>query len=461
MIRIKSPLSFALALALSINAGCAADEFETKDEAGDGGAAGAAGASSGGSQATGGASGASSGGGADSGAGAGGSGGASGSSSGGASGSSTGGTGSGKTPAGSACSADADCATGFCTDGVCCQSDCSGPCESCNQPGNAGSCQPHADGTDPDQDCLDSAKGTGACAGACDGSGACKMPGTETTCGQTTCVSGKQTGSACNGKGECLVAQTSCAPFTCSGSVCATKCDTDAQCANAGSYCKAGACVPKQALGAACTASNQCTSNACVDGSCCASASCGPSFSCSSGTCQCNGVTCAAGDQCVLWYEDGDGDGFGDKTKPMLGCSSKAPVVSGKTFVKNADDCFDANKNAFPGQTQFFPLHRGDNSYDYDCNGTEQKKHPTITNPSCRDCHGYGSSTAACSLTCGTLGLQSMGLSCNLPNNCGGPKDTFAYGVEVGCGGTGNLFTCSTLCSSGTIGLGPTQQNCR
>lgn len=459
MARFPSRFSFSLALAMSLNAGCAADEFEPNEGSASGGAAGAAGTS----PTTGGAAGAASGGSASSDAGAA-SGGTAGDASGGASGSAGasagGGSGGGQTPPGLACNADADCASGFCTDGVCCQSDCSGPCESCNQPGQAGSCQPHAAGTDPDQDCLDAAKGTGACAGACDGAGACKMPGTEKACGQTVCVSGKQTGSACNGKGECLATQTACAPFTCNGNLCATKCETDAQCADSASYCKAGACVPKQALGAACTASNQCKSNSCVDGACCASASCGPSFSCSSGTCQCNGVTCAAGDQCVPWYEDADGDGFGDKTKPVLGCSSKAPVVSGKSFVKNADDCFDNNKHAYPGQTQFFNIDRGDGSFDYDCNGADQKKYVTIANPQCRDCHGY--TQASCSLTCNTaLPLLSMGLSCNLPNNCGGPKDTFAYAFDVSCGGTGNLYTCSTACGTGTIGVGMVQQSCR
>ena len=36
------------------------------------------------------------------------------------------------------------------------------------------------------------------------------------------------------------------------------------------------------------------------------------------------------------------------------------------------NDCYDRNPEAFPGQTKYFPTHRGDNSFDYNCNGVEE-----------------------------------------------------------------------------------------
>ena len=32
-------------------------------------------------------------------------------------------------------------------------------------------------------------------------------------------------------------------------------------------------------------------------------------------------------------------------------------------------DCYDGNASAKPGQTGWFTVHRGDNSFDYDCSG--------------------------------------------------------------------------------------------
>ena len=45
------------------------------------------------------------------------------------------------------------CLSGFCADGVCCNSACLGVCESCNQPALNGMCAPVAIGTDPQMEC--------------------------------------------------------------------------------------------------------------------------------------------------------------------------------------------------------------------------------------------------------------------------------------------------------------------
>ena len=64
-----------------------------------------------------------------------------------------------------------------------------------------------------------------------------------------------------------------------------------------------------------------------------------------------------------IWYRDADGDGYGDRQSSLR--SPKAPP----DHVANALDCFDRNRDARPGQTKYFADHRGDGSFDYDCDG--------------------------------------------------------------------------------------------
>lgn len=66
---------------------------------------------------------------------------------------------------GEVCADGSDCASGFCADGVCCESACDGLCESCALPSAAGSCEPIPAGTDPEDEC--------AGALVCDGARSC------------------------------------------------------------------------------------------------------------------------------------------------------------------------------------------------------------------------------------------------------------------------------------------------
>jgi hypothetical protein len=66
-------------------------------------------------------------------------------------------------PLGQGCSGASGCSSGLCVDSVCCESECAALCFSCNTQAMAGSCRPHAAGTDPDLEC----------AGVCDGVGSC------------------------------------------------------------------------------------------------------------------------------------------------------------------------------------------------------------------------------------------------------------------------------------------------
>lgn len=67
------------------------------------------------------------------------------------------------------------------------------------------------------------------------------------------------------------------------------------------------------------------------------------------------------------FYRDADGDSFGDPATALASCSKP------DGYVDNALDCYDANKLAYPGQKGRLAEHRGDGSFDYDCDGVERK----------------------------------------------------------------------------------------
>lgn len=178
---------------------------------------------------------------------------------------------------GAACTASVQCTTGFCADGVCCDSACSGSCDRCNQMGTAGTCSPAASG-DP-------------------GSPAC---GTVT----------------CNGTlVDCPILCTSGCPM--------------------GTYCSGTYCSAVKADGVACTAANQCGSGFCADGVCCNSACGGACDSCSAangasadGVCTLLGAsrvcrnatsTCDREERCTGASPDCPSNGFVDAG---VGCGS-------------------------------------------------------------------------------------------------------------------------------------------
>lgn len=73
----------------------------------------------------------------------------------------------------------------------------------------------------------------------------------------------------------------------------------------------------------------------------------------------------------VTYYKDGDGDGFGG-TETMSSCTPP-----GDGWVTKPGDCFDGDKNVFPGQAGFFmtPYQKpdGTKSFDYDCSQNEEQ----------------------------------------------------------------------------------------
>ncbi|MGZ3448977.1 MAG: kelch repeat-containing protein [Polyangiales bacterium] len=132
---------------------------------------------------------------------------------------------------GAVCGRDGDCQSLHCADGVCCNTACTGACQSCSL-----------------------ATSKGACTGV--------------------------SGAPVHG---------SCAPYlSCASGACVTSCASSSDCTT-GSYCGGGKCLVEKANGVACAAAGACTSGNCVDGVCCDSACDGQCESCSEtaskGTC--------------------------------------------------------------------------------------------------------------------------------------------------------------------------------
>jgi hypothetical protein len=184
------------------------------------------------------------------------------------------------------CSVNTECASGFCTSGVCCDSACGGPCVTCNLVRSVGTCTPVAAGApDPSGICRNEMASTCGQTGLCDGAGSCDYHPQGTVCAPSSCSEGFVTQvSVCDGKGTCTSGpKLSCGPFGCApnGLTCSRGCPNgDAICA-AGAYCTGDEqCTAKKTSGGPCASDHECLSGVCASGVCCDSACEGPCQSC-------------------------------------------------------------------------------------------------------------------------------------------------------------------------------------
>jgi hypothetical protein len=255
-----------------------------------------------------------------------------------------------------------------------------------------------------------------ACAGTCGGARACNYPGTTKTCGTAFCNSRRDVGTfVCDGNGGCAPTLASCTAYACDDSKgsCRTQCTAHVECLT-DDYCSGSAtCLPKKTNGITCTTGDECTSGACSGGVCCNTACDGQGLTCTEalhvGQCQCMGVTCAAGVACQVFYQDADGDTYGNATGTILagtakaGCMGAAPPTG---FVADNTDCDDGDANAHPGQTAYFATaSAGKHSFDYNCDGALQKQTPEYPGGSCKFCGSPG----ACSTTSTTCASANSG----------------------------------------------------
>ena len=85
---------------------------------------------------------------------------------------------------------NADCASGFCVNNVCCNSACTGTCMSCSLAGSVGTCSPIAPGAPPlvASQCPVAAASTCGNDGTCNGAGACRKYVIGTQCAAASCA---------------------------------------------------------------------------------------------------------------------------------------------------------------------------------------------------------------------------------------------------------------------------------
>jgi hypothetical protein len=90
---------------------------------------------------------------------------------------------------GDTCAMGMDCKSGFCADGVCCNTACDTTCKSCNIAATKGTCTNIPVNTPDDAPvCNDMSTGGKS---ACDGAGACKLKAGEVCTNDASCLSGK------------------------------------------------------------------------------------------------------------------------------------------------------------------------------------------------------------------------------------------------------------------------------
>jgi len=221
---------------------------------------------------------------------------------------------------GSACTMGTDCPSGFCADGVCCDTACdaSSECMACNVPGKEGTCSAVSKGMQDPDTCAGADQ---VCDGTCKSAGGKKLVGElclgNNDCYNNRCIAGNICGLS---KGEPCSEDYVCANKLCENNVC-VECTMDAQCASG--MCDTNSKACKIPLGEPCTgtavppcSAGSCTGKIChlADGAMCAAsgecigfcdpgtnqcAACMSDNDCGAG--KCNGGACllAAGSTCV------------------------------------------------------------------------------------------------------------------------------------------------------------------
>lgn len=111
----------------------------------------------------------------------------------------------------------------------------------------------------------------------------------------------------------------------------------------------------------------------------------------------CDGTSDEAGASgCTTYYRDYDGDGYGTSSSSSCLCSS-----SGYYTSRYSTDCYDYNSNAYPGASSWRSSHRGDGSFDYDCDGAQTRFYTVVGSCSaeffsCSSTSGWQGSVAGC-----------------------------------------------------------------
>jgi hypothetical protein len=139
-----------------------------------------------------------------------------------------------------------------------------------------------------------------------------------------------------------------------------------------------------------------------------------------------------------LWMIDSDSDGY-SPSLTQYAQDSAPPGGKRRSSMKSitSTDCYDQNANAYPGQTNYFTTHRGDGSFDYDCDGQISKSGCSYVdyNPS-----GYQAITYATNWSC----RSDNTCQCNYTTeyyytSCGNPTT-----ISMNCGESHESETCES-----------------
>lgn len=115
----------------------------------------------------------------------------------------------------------------------------------------------------------------------------------------------------------------------------------------------------------------------------------------------------------LLWMVDADGDGYSPDGVQYVQESAPANGRRRSVMLGTTTDCYDSNANAFPGQTSWFTVQRGDSSFDYNCDSTVTYGRETCVcaNPVCAPTCECTFGIIAGDYTCGALSVAG-------PNGC-------------------------------------------
>jgi hypothetical protein len=336
------------------------------------------------------------------------------------------------------CNTYADCASGHCADGVCCNTDCNDTCKQCNLNNSLGTCALVPTGNEDPGTC--SSDPGGGQARYCDASGVCQNKP-------------KPTGSSCSAGGQC--ASSYCVDGFCCSTACATACYSCGLPGTAGScaaipngqqdhsattpcdgtmeYCSAGTCqTNKKPNGIACTTGTECGTGFCIDGYCCNSSCVGTCMACnvagSEGSC----VNAAAGAQ----------------------DPNSTPTCTGAQYCDGKGTCqsgLKANGNICAAGTECGSGNCVDGyCCDSACNGT------------CSSCNQPGKlGTCSGVMVGGTDPSAATGMTCVSPNYCHADRScssglkpngaSCTLGGECGSGNCIDKTCCESQCSGACL----------
>jgi hypothetical protein len=335
-------------------------------------------------------------------------------------------------PSGDDCTQGTQCASGHCGQGVCCDDECTGACESClgaHTSEEDGTCAPVAVGTDPKSLCADEGASSCGTTGVCNATGSCALYPASTPCGSPVCDGTLLKDQSCDGSGACVpeAEGDDCAPFTCSSGACDDPCGGDSECV-AGYFCSSGSCVPKGGKGASCDDGDECAEGHCVDGVCCESA-------CDGGCEACSTLVKGAGD-------DGECEPVAAGGDPDDDCSEQAPETCGRTGAcDGSGEC----------QLRAAGVSCGSSVCDVStakgqiCDG----EGACIASETGVDCAPYACAGGACQNPCTApsdclAGYVCVSSTCVLPGSTGAPCSN---GSECGTGSCVDGVCCDDACS--------------